>query len=148
MALIIPVNLLPCGTAEQSILESCRQKEEIKKVCLRVNSKLYLHLSKQKKSLFLANTWPDKMTLRPAANSVPASSNPTYCSWQSQQPCHALESAVTEVFDSLFWFALCLIMSVKDLGDVAGQRCNKWNREGTWHLPAKLIMLWYVCACT
>lgn len=97
-------------------------------------------------SLFLANSLCfAKVALRPVANPAPASSEPNLL----QQPSHALESAITQVFDSLFWFALCLIRSVEDLGDIAGQRCNKcWEGEGTWHLPVKLIMLRYVSAGT
>lgn len=46
--------ITPWHCRTKSIGEPCREKEE--KWCATANSKLYLHLSKQEESLFLANT--------------------------------------------------------------------------------------------
>lgn len=78
---------------QNKVFGSPVERRKKKEVCLKVNSKLYLHLSKQEESLFVAKTsFSTKMALRPVANPVPASSEPNLlkvaipaamsCSWK------------------------------------------------------------------
>lgn len=142
------ITLWHCRT-KYVMWEPCREKEEIKKVCLRANSKLYLHLSSRKKAYFLQTLYPlIKWHWGQLQIQCLQAATQIYCRWQSQQPCHALGRAVTKVFDSLFCFAPYLIMSVEDLGDIAGQRCNELGKIGHLALAGKIDYVRYVCACT